>query len=127
MGGLYPALRALQEIELRRTKPQYFFAGQFRDLIPKQLPRIQHTLTVGVVAAYTGGVPVIPRTRGLPYQSNDVDHCTLISEKFRKDILMERMFVCTTQSVGPSAPVEATPTTMVARKIRIAPSVPTNG
>ena len=57
-----------------------------------------------------------PRVRGLPYQNNDTEHCTLIAEKFWKDILMERMFVRTTRSVGPSAPVEATPTTMVDKK-----------
>ena len=114
--GLYPALCSLQEIELGNMKPQLEFATQFRSIIPDQFPWIEHALSVGVVAKYTGGVPVCPRTRGLPYQCTNEEHCHLIGEKFWKDILTKRMFVCTTRTVGPNTPVEATPTTLVDKK-----------
>ena len=114
--GLYPALCSLQEIALRQLAPQLSFASQYKHLIPDQFPWIFHTLTVGVVATYTVGVPTYPRTRGLPYQSNDDQHCLKIGEKFWKDILNGRMFVCTASSVSLHTPLEATPTTMVDKK-----------
>ena len=114
--GLYPALCALQEIALRQMAPQLSFVSQYKHLIPNQFHWIFHSLTVGVVATYTGGVPVYPRTRGLPYQSSNEQHCLAIGEKFWKDIVTGRMFVCTTGSMGLHAPLEATPTTMVDKK-----------
>ena len=107
--GLYPAICALQDLAIRETKPQLDFAIQYKDLAPCQFPWISITLTVGVGATYTGGVPVSPRNRGLPYQSNDAHHCLTIGEKFWNDIKMGRMFICSTRSVGSHAPVEATP------------------
>ena len=114
--GLYPTLCALQERALRQMAPQLEFADRFKEIIPGQYPWILHTFSVGVVAKYTCGVPVSPRTRGLPYQQNDEAHCLTIGGKLWKDIRAERTFVCTTKTVSVHAPVEATPTTMVDKK-----------
>lgn len=74
-------------------EPQLVSAQRYKNLIPGQFPWIAHTLAVGVGAVYTGGVPVCPRTRGLPYQAIDRHRCSLIGEKFRMDIQTGRMFV----------------------------------
>ena len=96
--------------------PQLSFVNQYRHLIPNQFPWIFHTFTVVVVATYTGGYLLTPGLADPPNQSNDDQHCLTIGEKFWKDILNGRMFVCTTGSLSLHAPLEATPTTMAGKK-----------
>ena len=101
----------------RLSKPQLILEWAHRQLIADQLPWVVSTLEVGVTAAYHGGIPNPPRTRGLPCQRNNNDRCFCIGEKFRKDIASERMFACATNTWGP-APVGATPQPQWGRKTR---------
>ena len=116
LDGLYPKLCALQEKGLRDMGPKLQFACSYADIIPEQLPWIKSTLTVGVDAIYEGGIPVNPRTRGLPYQMSGRQHCITIGGKMWNDVLAGRMFARTAKTVDLFSPVEATPTTMVDKK-----------
>ena len=79
--GRYPALWALRELGFRKMQPRLMFAHIYHLWIPDKYQWIVNTLTVGVGAQYTGGCPVAPRIRGLPYHHTDEHHCTLIGEK----------------------------------------------
>ena len=74
---LYPSLCALREIGLQNMESQLHFAQTHQHLIPDQFHWEVSTSTVGVGALYHGGVPVIQRTRGLPYQQTE-QHCVAI-------------------------------------------------
>ena len=116
LGGLYPALCALQEDKFRDMADQVDFASNHRNLFPEQYEYLNKTLTQGVSAYYSGGVPLNPRQRGLPYQKTNEEHCRLIEEKLWKDVAAQRMLVCTTETVDANTPVEATPTTTVEKR-----------
>ena len=127
---LYPSLCALREIGLQNMESQLHFAQTHQHLIPDQFHWEVSTSTVGVGALYHGGVPVIQRTRGLPYQQTE-QHCVAIGwgwgwwvggvcvcvgGGFREDILAGRMFARATKSAHAQAPMGDTPSTMVGKK-----------
>ena len=111
LGGLYPALCALQGDKFRQMNDQLDFATRHQDLFPKQYMIKGETLTHGASAQYSGGAPLEPRHRRFPYQPSSEEHCVSIAEKLRKDVAAHRMLVCTTETADASMPMEATPTT----------------
>ena len=115
-GGIYPAIIAIQEQELREMQHQVDFIHAHRDLCPAQYPALMQIPDQGVQANYTSGVRDIPRVRGLPYDTDKPDESLLIAGKFRKDIRARRIFVCSTAKVTDAAPVEAAPSTTLEKK-----------
>ena len=115
-GGLYPALAAFQESEMRAPNEQLDFAHEHALLFPAQYPAVTDILIQGVTAVYNRGVGVAPRVRGLPYNMTSPDQTLLIASKLWKDIAHRRIFVCSAAVVGEDSPIEATPTTTVEKK-----------
>ena len=54
-GGIYPALVAIQEDEVRKLKPQLDFVHVHRELCPVQYPALMQPLEQGAQAHYTSG------------------------------------------------------------------------
>ena len=116
MNGLYPALCAVQEQEMRKVQPQIDFVTSHRDLFEHCADELIDVLRTGVRAVYGGHPPIPPRRRGLPYKMKDSETTTLILSKLWKDIFKRRMFLCTTRTVKLNELIEATPTTTVEKK-----------
>ena len=98
--------------------PQFTYAKRHSAVIPDQYPWIQKTLTKGVSAEYSGGIPRILRIRGLPYQASNDEHCQYIAQKLCKDVCAGNLFAPPTSTIAEAAPIEATPTTTVEQKPR---------
>ena len=82
--GMYPALCSIQESVARRMNHQLELPRQQCDTIPDQYPWIEQTSTKCASAEYKGGIPCVPRTRCLPYQTGNAEHCQYIARNYGK-------------------------------------------
>ena len=123
LGGLYPALCAAQEFEMRKMQPQIAFVRDHCYLFPDIADDLVQVQANGVTAQYNGDPPIPPRTRGLPYKVEDSDATSLILPTLWKDISKRGMFLRTTNTICLDATIEATPTTTVEEKTQTELSV----
>ena len=92
MHGVYHALRAVQEHEMRTTRPPIDILDSRRYFLHDQARELKDVLHSGVTSEYSGLPPTPPRRRGRPYRSKDADNTALILPKLRKEFQRKECF-----------------------------------
>lgn len=112
---VYPSLTWVQEYEVGNSGPQISCAQGNTDLCGPTANRMMGKLRMGFTADYVNTENLIRRTRGIPYNRNDVPETEIIMEQFRKEISKKRMFFCATSTADLSFPIHATPAMTVGK------------
>ena len=115
-GSIKQAPQWAQEHEMRKLDKQVQFANENSELFGEAAGRLLPSLRSGVMADYVNIENQVPRPRGLPRKGADSSETEIILGKLRRDIVKNRMFICSTATIDTSCPIQATPTTTVEKK-----------
>ena len=113
-GEVRYAARCVQEIEMRKLEPQAQSAMTLLHDHPILRDQIVQLHTIGAPPCFRGQPPGGPRPCGLPY---DESKTVEMVEKIWKDVRQGRVLVITPHVAGKEAPIIATPTTTVQKKL----------
>ena len=108
------AARRAQAIEMRKLESQVEAERSMVENHPQLRDQISQIHTIGALPFFRGQPPVGPRPRGLPY---DASRTVDVAKKIRNDVRQGRVFVITPHVDGKDAPLIATPTTTVRKKL----------
>ena len=113
-GEIRYAARCVQEIEMRKLEPQAQSTITLLDGHPELRDKIVRLHTIGALPFYRGPPPETHRPSGLPY---DESKTVEMVGKIWKDVRLGRVLVVTSHVAGKDAPIIATPTTTVQKKL----------
>ena len=113
-GAIRLAARRVQEIEMRKLKPQVHDAEDLMARHPQLRGDIINMHTTGALPFSRGDPPTGPRALGLPY---DPTKTVEMVKKIWKDVRVGRVLVVSSRVVGGNSPTIATPTTTAQKRL----------